>query len=435
LVWWTLQQFEMNLSMALGRPSTLELVEVTARVPEEDIMDRNDFPTDYPEHYLRLIGISWRAKQLLARTSARYGNEQELLQCLAVTQEVLGQLDSWHLQLPPQLSPDWPFAMPRQCRAVLLLLINFHHICAALARPFLLCKIEREIDQVQDQRSPVSAAVAELATAGLRSARSVLEMCEQLHQQDMLEGVLWLDCYYLHHAMLMCSLPYLSPSNQVVRSTLDNEHQALLSRTSAIVKTVRLAPTYLVLTKIATQLVRIVGIDDSIPNGRPAEVDHASARDERQAATADPSTPVARHARVELGHHPSINSLDLLLAAAQLPAQTNDASTAPWGGPMPQGLSGLPTATAGQSGHSHDAWTGPIDLASVQTHESASPSLHNLLAFQSSPDAELYSEFYQLGFETGSTFFTWDFFNVGGQGPAASSEQHDAPTVHPASSL
>ncbi len=47
LVWWTLQQFEMNLSMALGRPSTLELVEVTARVPEEAIMDRNDFPTDY----------------------------------------------------------------------------------------------------------------------------------------------------------------------------------------------------------------------------------------------------------------------------------------------------------------------------------------------------------------------------------------------------
>lgn len=435
LVWWTLQQFEMNLSMALGRPSTLELVEVTARVPEEAIMDRNDFPTDYPEHYRRLIGISWRAKQLLARTSARYSNEQELLQCLAVTQEVLGQLDSWHAQLPPQLSPNWPFAMPRQCRAVLLLLINFHHICAALARPFLLCKIEREIEQAQDQRPPVSAPVAELAAAGLRSARCVLEMCEQLHQQDMLEGVVWLDCYYLHHAMLMCSLPYLSPSNQADRSTLDVEHQALLARTSAIVKTVRLAPTYLVLTKIATQLVRIVGIDDSMQNFCPAEVDDASARDERQAAAVDPSPSVARHARIELGHYPSINNLDLLLAAAQLPVQPNDTSTTAWNGPDPQGPSRLPAITSNQSGYSNDARTGPIEFASAQTHESASPSLHNLLAFQTSPDAELYSEFYQLGFETGSTFFTWDFFNIGGQGPAASSEQHDASAARPASGL
>ncbi|SPO25304.1 uncharacterized protein UTRI_10095 [Ustilago trichophora] len=431
LVWWTLQQFEMNLSMALGRPSSLELVQVTANVPEEAIMDRNDFPPDYPEYYRRLIDISCRAKQLLARTSARHSNEHELLGCLAVTQEVLGQLESWHSQLPSQLSPDWPFAMPRQCRAVLLLLINYNHICATLARPFLLCKIQHEIEQVQNQRlGPLSPDIAQLASAGLRSARSVLEMCEQLHQQDMLEGVVWLDCYYLHHAMLICSLPYLLPSSQLERSPHDVELQALLARTSAICKNLRLAPTYLVLTKIATQLVRIVGIDDGAQNVGPPEGLDTSSRLGLQAATTAVNSfqPSPRYSRTDPGQNPSINSLDLLLAAAQVPMQPYDRSTYAWNDPVrndAHASSEHHAAIPVQSNYTNNERTGSIDLA----HAGVSPNLHNLLSLETSPDAELYSEFYQLGFETGSTCFTWDFFNVGGQGPAATSEQHDAPTT------
>ncbi len=432
LVWWTLQQFEMNLSMALGRPSSMELVEITAQVPEEAIMDRNDFPPDYPLYYRKLVDISWRAKHLLARTSARYSNEQELLQCSTASSSVLAQLQEWHSQLPQHLSPDWPFAMPRQCRAVLMLLINYHHICAALARPFLLCKIEREIDCLQNSKLPrVSAIVSKFAASCLDSARAILEMCEQLHQQDMLEGVVWLDCYYLHHAMLICSLPYLprpGPSEDVHEA----EHKALLGRTSALVKNLKLAPTYLVLTKIATQLIHIVGVDDGT---EPAQIakGHQLNHEALQAITR-PHSAAGHHAR-NLDHHPSLNSLELLLAAANAPMHSGDGSTFANGAeqssaaqaydPRLQDASAMnlsSLASIQQRGSPAFDTALPIGPASGQTYESASPSLNQLWPFQTSPNSELYSEFYQLGFESGSTFFTWDFFNVGNQVVAAPGE-------------
>jgi hypothetical protein len=85
---------------------------------------------------------------------------------------------------------------------------------------------------------------------------------QKLSSNNLLEGTLWFDFFYLQHAMLVMSLAFLgSQQNPDSESAMDSAHRAAVTSLIRLCETTKLAPTYSILCHVAISFARIVGID------------------------------------------------------------------------------------------------------------------------------------------------------------------------------
>jgi hypothetical protein len=133
----------------------------------------------------------------------------------------------------------------------------YNHLRSTIGRPYLLCKVNQELSGY-----PTAAPIAALATSAVDAARTCMEAMLQLANTHGLEGELWYDFYYVHHASLVLSLPLLvsadSPDRGIISNALNYAQQS------------RLSPTYRILINVSLQFARIVGIGPADDPSRPA---------------------------------------------------------------------------------------------------------------------------------------------------------------------
>jgi len=290
MCWWVLHMFEQNLSFVLGRPSNTDLVDVSASLPDETVMttDEVDIPRGYLERAVALTEMSSRIKRFLASISRDWESPSLLVLSCQTGNQLMEQLDKWGNDLPVHLAcrnEDDGYANPKHKRAVALMHVFWDHIKSVLGRPYLLCKVNHiiQLERNQDQHDPVVVplpdSISYLASESVRAAKSALGILANLSRRKLLEGSVWLDFYYVHHAVLVFGVGELGRLNAVSadsnpssnnddhddgQSQIDREPdletRSVLRELLIVSQRIRLAPTYRILMNVSMQLAYIVGL-------------------------------------------------------------------------------------------------------------------------------------------------------------------------------
>ena len=281
MVWWTLYTFDLKVSSILGRPLCLDPKEVSTKLVDEQIIDGGDYPPGYMVHSMALTLISSRVKSFMSTVYKKHLNEDELLPTCEKAEQLMIELATWKSQLPRHLHPSWQFIIPRQRRAVILLHVYHSHIRTVISRPYLLARVNRDIES-QSIESPgrlaIDPAIHSLSQDCRFSAKDAADNIEQLAVVNMLEPVLWLDFFYLQHAMLVMSLAFLGQRQDLGQeSAMDTAHRASVTSLIRLCQTYKLAPTYSILCRVAISFANIVGIDtDDVSSQDEDEQQHVT---------------------------------------------------------------------------------------------------------------------------------------------------------------
>lgn len=264
VVWWTLYQVEFGMSMILGRPPSINATEVNVSLPQDDVLDGAGYPPGFEEHYLKLTNIGHRVRRLITTVTAKYADESALLSHHVHVKLLLHELEAWRAQLPQHFAPESPLVTLRHRRAVLLLQAIYYHHRSVLTRNFLVCKSNRNIDRLTQQAkqslSPVSPVTEFFSRECRASAIAVLDCFLQLSKHGLLEGVAWIDFYYICHSILVLGLFELG---QIPASAPDPDREECSSKIAeitSITTQIRLAPTYKIFTKVSLGFAKTVGL-------------------------------------------------------------------------------------------------------------------------------------------------------------------------------
>lgn len=269
-VWWTLYLFEQNLCTILGRPSAIDDSEVSITLPNENMLDGGDcVPPSYIDYTVRLSKLSTDIKQRMYTTPI---SEIQLgeLPSAAMANHLVQRLESWHRSLPLYLRVECLSRIPKQRRAVLLLHIQYHHAQCLVTRPFILHKARTQLARQlgkKNQPPDLKSNELDLSHACGTFAREIASLLQQLAVGGMFEGIAWIDAYYLYHSILVLSLDFLArPVGQQDTQEDIRRKQAVRDVIDAV-RSIKLCPTFSILTQVSLQLAKIVGIfDEAVPD-------------------------------------------------------------------------------------------------------------------------------------------------------------------------
>jgi hypothetical protein len=264
IVWWQLHLYEQDMSLELGRPCATQTIDVSAALPDDTITDGGDLPPDYLGHAIELARLSARVKRFVAAKSADYDKADELRQARSMLDMLERELSSWRSGLPLHMLPTYHFAVKKHRRTVIMLHVLYHHIRSVLGRPYLLGSTHLAL-QIPFSAQPYDTSIIEEpAQMALDSARDVLNLLMDLADNALLEGEMWHDFYYGHHASLVLSLPFLArPQAQPAL------HRGLVSTFLNLSRKTQLAPTYRILINVSIQFAKLVGITPDDDPSRP----------------------------------------------------------------------------------------------------------------------------------------------------------------------
>lgn len=359
VVWWVLHMFEQNLSFTLGRPGGTDLIDTSAILPEEVYLDGNELPPGYFERAVALTEICSRIRRFTASVASYYQDQSHMATTTQTAIHMLAQLTAWKADLPVHLSYNYHFATPRHRRAVLLLHIQCDHLQSIVGRSYLLCRVNDQLDCfARGNSSTLDQGIKDLANVSVTSANGVVDGLMALSSHNLLESLVWLDFYYVHHAAFVIALHFLG--KPLDNSSEDSQQRTAISTLLGIAKQAKLAPTYRILTNVALQLAYIVGV------GPEDEV---------------------------IGDPREVEGLNLLasLPLQSMPSNPQQQSMFP---PPFQQQSQNPYTSQPQSYNTLEQLFGPMP-----------PSQHN-----SPPD--MFADLYNFGLDT-SAENPWDFFNIG----------------------
>jgi proline utilization trans-activator len=265
MVWWTLYQFELTLSIILGRPSSIDEAQITVQLPDEFMWDGGDSAPQYAEFKLKLSKIAIRGRHIM------YSSPLDLSTNAAPppigeAQRLLGELNGWYAALPHHLRPESNMGHGILRRKILLLHIAYHHGRCLVTRPHLIYKVNIEINNLRPESSQMSVvpdSVLELSRDGLHSAAEVGRYFEELARTNSVDGISWLDPYYAYHAVMVLALDSLAKSVNHVDPPEEVARKAATKSIVTCLRSTKLSPTYQLLAKVAEQFAAIVGALDS----------------------------------------------------------------------------------------------------------------------------------------------------------------------------
>ena len=287
LVWCTLHSFEQNLCFVLGRPSSTELYDADTIPPDDNIIDGGDVPHAYYDVLATLMKLLSRVKRFVAMMSGHWEDEAFLARHIATATTLLRDLQTWKTQLPPQMAITQASTVMRHRRAIMFMHIQCDHLKSVVGRPFLLGVTAHHLSHDSSSADPLDAKLQGVADQTVLAASAAAQNLIQLGAAQALDGLVWLDMYYVHHAILILALPLLVVNRTQSRlpPTASNDIINLLKQTSNL----RMSPTYRILMDIGAQLAYIVGIE-SAAVGVDAIDAQASSMGSRHTATHEAPT-------------------------------------------------------------------------------------------------------------------------------------------------
>ena len=312
-VWWTMYLFEQNLAVVLGRPSAVHDTEVNVGLPEEMMIDCSDYPPDYLENAIRLSTISGRVKRIMYDAA----DSKDVPATVESAKRLLHECEAWRAALPQHLRPEWLSMMPKQRRAVLLLHVQHRHTMSVIARPCLVFKASNDVARLAQRDLPFPEASADVNLIKQQcevSAREAIELLDGLANANLLDGVGWLDAYYVYHAILVLSLDFLARPRDAADTEEDVAKRAAVTAIIQDIQRTKLAPTYHILAQVGIQFARIVGaVTDMAPEPDSAPLTPAAQAMQQprfQSVQTDP------HASAP---HAQMNGLPLMGEMSEIP--------------------------------------------------------------------------------------------------------------------
>jgi proline utilization trans-activator len=255
-VWWYLHIFEQIVSLALGRPSFTDAIHVNTTLPDSSFELSIGLPLGYLEAYVSLSQFIVKIKQAVGTVSVHYEDASKLVEHYDLVMKLHGDLINWKKSLPAGLSLGQAFNSPEHRRLIILLQVWADYFESILCRPYLLCRVNQDI---QDGTRP--AEIDEVAEYAVSAAHASATKLLLLADHGTLEGSVWLDFYAAQHAIMILSLQFLGQPN----SEEWNDSREPIARLIAVSQTMRLAPTYRITMNVALQLSCISGIGPDVP--------------------------------------------------------------------------------------------------------------------------------------------------------------------------
>jgi hypothetical protein len=262
-IWWTVYVFEKNLCIILGRPSAIEDSEITITYPEEAIESSIGLP-GLTAVTASLTRLAFRAKQQIYNPSdVRSPSDGDALTSLAKV--LLQDFKVWYDSLPAHLRVGRNAVHVQQRRAVLLLDILYHHARALVTRPFLISRVNKQIDMVEQkdasQAHPNSMSddAVRLADQCVADAHAVVAQGSHLYKEGLLNGMGWLDVYYIYQSCFIISLNFIPQLADIPESPENQARKAAVDEILTALATLPLAPTFRTLIQVGSQFASLVG--------------------------------------------------------------------------------------------------------------------------------------------------------------------------------
>jgi proline utilization trans-activator len=265
-VWWTTYMFEQTQCAILGRPCAIDDSEVNITFPDELMLDGGmSVPPGYIEYSVQLAKLLSDIRRKIYATPTNLKQQGESPK-ISVAVQCLLDLDSWHHSLPQSLRLECLSSLPKHRRAVLLLHIQFHHTQSLVARPFILRKVGVQLARrlgkhVRSQ--DLDQEELNLSDACGTYSRKAALLLHQLLASGMFDGVAWLDAFYIYQSVFIMALDFLARPWDESDSPEDLARKKAVRDVMGALQNVKLCPTYTILTQVALQLAKIVGILDA----------------------------------------------------------------------------------------------------------------------------------------------------------------------------
>jgi proline utilization trans-activator len=266
-VWWTAYVFEQNQCAILGRPCAIDDSEVNITFPNELMLDGGiSVPPGYMEYSVRLAKLMSDVRRKVYATPITALSQPGEYPKISVAVQFLLDLDSWHNSLPVPLRLDFLSHTPTHRRAVILLHIQFHHTQALVTRPFVLRKVgvqlARKLGKHVRSQDLDKEEINLSHACGIFSRKSA-NLLHQLLTTGMFDGIAWLDAYYIYHSVFILALDFLARPWDDKETSEDQARKQAVRDVMNALHTVKLCPTFTVLTQVSLQLAKIVGIFDT----------------------------------------------------------------------------------------------------------------------------------------------------------------------------
>jgi hypothetical protein len=242
---------EQTISLALGRPSFTDVVHVNTSLPDTPFEQGIGLPVNYLENYVSLSNFMVKIKRAAGMVSVHYQSLDRLAQYHSVVLALHTDLITWKKGLPPSLSLGQSFASPTHRRLVILLLVWADYLETILCRPFLLGRVNQDLE---GRESP--AEVDELAEFAVSAAHASVTKLLILADHNLLESSVWLDFYAAQHAIMIVSLHFLGqPDAEEWESSREP-----IAKLIQVAQTMRTAPTFRITMNVAFQLSCVAGL-------------------------------------------------------------------------------------------------------------------------------------------------------------------------------
>jgi proline utilization trans-activator len=265
-VWWTAYVFEQYQCAILGRPCAIEEAEVNVSFPDEIMLDGGEsVPSGYIEHSVRLVKLLSDIRRKIYAVSNGPLDRGESPKAQMAIQFLL-ELDTWHNSLPQQLRSECLSPLPKHRRAVILLHVQFHHVRSLVTRPFILRKVGLQLARrlgrhVRSQE--LDKDEMSLSSACSAFSKTAAELLHQLLASGSFDGVAWLDGYYVFVSVFILSLDFFARPWDEKDSDEDLARKQVVRDVMGALENVRICPTFTILTQVALQMAKIVGIFDA----------------------------------------------------------------------------------------------------------------------------------------------------------------------------
>ncbi|KAF2022162.1 hypothetical protein BU24DRAFT_39004 [Aaosphaeria arxii CBS 175.79] len=262
LVWWMLYIFEKILCNYLGRPSAIDDAEVSTRIPDESNLGDKHLPPNVIEKSIEAARLSYSIRR---RAYFVDGSPEERTPPIPLVRKLLQELEDWYKTIPDHLQVGAK-SIPSHRRGALLLHTYYFYIRSLVTRNFLVQKAEYNISLLEGKSPQVTADHKDILALGedcIDSAARSLKSLNMLADLKLLNGVSWLDVFYVFHAVLIVCADFLGRPKDQKDTPEDIDRKTSVRTILASTRVIKLAPTYNILSQFAFQFAYITGATEA----------------------------------------------------------------------------------------------------------------------------------------------------------------------------
>ena len=206
--------------MANGCPAAIHDADSDTALPSESLLSPGDYtPIGYLGSSVALAQISGHIFQgMYSVPQQRVPNVQGNRLSRRTIADLYAELVRWRHDVPPHLrinSNSLDSSMnPSVMRALAFLDLRFQYAIISVTRPLLFRLVSAVRDGSFDTLSQESQSFITIySDACAQSARSSLTTLKYMHQNSLLNNVLWLDAFYILSTAMVLLLAYLRASS------------------------------------------------------------------------------------------------------------------------------------------------------------------------------------------------------------------------------